>query len=75
MANRPLLQPGAFEPEEIAAMSVALEAALNEIGSAEQPEVMRERIAQGIMAAAKLGEHDPVRLREAGLGWWRRGRD
>jgi hypothetical protein len=74
MASRPLLQPGAFGPEEIAPMSEALEATLNEIGDAEQPEVMRERIAQRIMAAAKLGERDPVRLREAGLGWWRGGR-
>jgi hypothetical protein len=74
MASRPLIQPGAFGPEEIAAMVEALEASLNKIGYAENPEVMRERIAQAIMAAAKLGERDPVRLREAGLGSWRDGR-
>jgi hypothetical protein len=73
MPIRPFRQPGAFGPEEIAAMSEALEAALNEIGGAENPEVTRERIAQRILAAAKLGERDPLRLREAALAG-RRGK-
>jgi hypothetical protein len=61
----PFMQPGAFEPETIAAMSEALEAALKELQDTRQlvPEVMASRI----IAAAKLGERDPVRLREAAL--------
>jgi hypothetical protein len=71
MPIRNFIQPGAFEPEVIAAMSEALEAAIKEQGDARQPEVVREIFARRIIAAAKLGERDPVRLREAAL----RGRD
>jgi hypothetical protein len=66
MPIRSFLQPGAFEPEAIAAMSEALEATLKELqdtGQAAAPEV----IAGRIIAAAKLGERDPIRLREAAL--------
>jgi hypothetical protein len=63
MPIRPFVQSGAFEPEVVAAMSEAFDAACNE-----QPNVARGVIANRIIAAAKLGERDPVRLREAGLG-------
>jgi hypothetical protein len=59
------MQPGAFEPETIAAMSEALEAALKELQDTRQ--LVPEVIASRIIAAAKLGERDPVRLREAAL--------
>jgi hypothetical protein len=49
-------------PETIAGMSEAYEAAL---GS--QPNAVPEAIAERIIAAAKLGECDPSRLREAPL--------
>jgi hypothetical protein len=62
MPIRPFVQSGAFEPEVVAAMSEAFDAACNE-----QPNVARGVIANRIIAAAKLGERDPVRLREAGL--------
>jgi hypothetical protein len=75
MRIRTFRPSGAFGPEEIAAMSEALEAALNEIGDTEKREVMRERIAQRILAAAKLGERDPARLREAALAERRGERD
>ena len=61
------MQPGAFEPEAIAAMSEAFEAALQELQDTGQPDVAREVIAGRIIAAARLGERDPVRLREAAL--------
>jgi hypothetical protein len=61
------LQPGAFEPEAIAAMSEAFEAACNELNEAGQPKVPREVIAGRIIAAARAGERDPVRLRAAAL--------
>jgi hypothetical protein len=67
MAIRPFGEPGAFDPEAIAAMSEALEAALKELQGTGEPEVVRERIATRIIAAAKLGERNPARLLEAAL--------
>jgi molybdopterin-binding protein len=65
---RPLTQFGAFEPEVISAMSEAFDAALKELQDGGQPEGMREVIANRIVAAARFGERDPVRLLEAALG-------
>jgi hypothetical protein len=60
-------QPGAFEPEVLAAMGEAFEAACNELNEAGQPKVAREVIAGRIIAAARAGERDPARLRAAAL--------
>jgi len=65
MPIRPFMQPGAFEPEAIVAMSEAFEAVLKELQ--DTGDVMREVIARRIIAEATLGERDPVRLREAAL--------
>ena len=62
-----LMQPGAFGPEAIVAMSEALEAACKELGDTSQPDVVREVMAGRIIGAARLGERDPVRLRAAAL--------
>jgi hypothetical protein len=67
MPIRSFVEPGAFDPEAIAAMSEALEAAVKELQGTGEPEVVRERIATRIIAAAKLGERDPARLLEAAL--------
>jgi hypothetical protein len=67
MPIRSFVEPGAFDPEAIGAMSEALEAALKELKDTGEPEVVRERIATRIIAAAKLGERDPARLLEAAL--------
>jgi hypothetical protein len=48
-------------------MSEAFEAALKELHDAGQSNVVREVIGGRIIAAAKLGERDPVRLRAAAL--------
>ncbi len=61
------IQPGAFDPEAIAAMSEAFDAACERLSDTSQPEVAREIIARRIIATAILGERDPVRLREAAL--------
>ena len=37
------------------------------LGHTPQPTAVREHIAKSIIEAAKAGERDPVRLREAGL--------
>jgi hypothetical protein len=58
------VQPGAFHPEAIAAMSEAFEATLKELPGV-PPDKVREVIAGRIIAVAKLGERAPVRLREA----------
>jgi hypothetical protein len=47
-------------------MSEALEAALRQLQDTGK-NVVREVVAGRIIAAAKLGERDPVRLREAAL--------
>jgi len=61
------VRSGVFEPEAIAAMIEAMEAACKELRDAGQPDVVRKVIAQRIIAAARFGERDPVRLREAAL--------
>jgi hypothetical protein len=67
MLTRPLIQGAAFEPELIAAMSEALEAACKGLQDGGRPEVVREAIAIRIIAAARAGERDPVRLRAVAL--------
>jgi hypothetical protein len=67
MSIRLFIQPGAFEPEAIAVMSQALEAALKELQHTGQTEVTQEVIARRIITAATLGERDPARLLAAAL--------
>ncbi len=62
-----------FEPEEIALMSEAFEAACGALHDADKPQVVRELVARRIIAAARFGERDPVRLRAAALADDRRG--
>jgi hypothetical protein len=75
MPIRSFIQPGAFDPEAIAAMSEAFEAALKELQDTGQRTVACDVIAGRIIAAARIGERerDPVRLRAAalvqGLAW------
>jgi hypothetical protein len=56
-----------FEPEVIGLMSEVLETACELVPDAGQNEVVREVIARRIIAAASVGERDPVRLRAAAL--------
>ncbi len=63
----PMRSFGVFGPEAIAEMTEALEAAFEELQDTGEPEVVREVIARRIIAAARFGERDPVRLREAVL--------
>ena len=56
-----------FGPETIGVMSEAFEAACKELDEAGQPRVAREVIAGRIIAAARIGERDPVRLQAAAL--------
>jgi hypothetical protein len=64
----PFLEHGAFGPEATAAMGEAFEAACMELHDADRTEPVRKLIARRIIAAARSGELDAVRLRTAALG-------
>jgi hypothetical protein len=61
-----------FEPEVIALMSEAFEAACKVLHVADEREIVRELIASRIIAAARFGERDPVRLLATALAGHRR---
>jgi hypothetical protein len=62
------IRPGVFfEPEVIGLMGEALETACKLLPDASQHEMTREVLARRIMAAASIGERDPVRLRAVAL--------
>jgi hypothetical protein len=63
----PMSSSGVFGPEAIAEMSEVLDAAYEQLQGTGEPEVVRERIANRIIAAAELGERDPARFLEAAL--------
>jgi len=65
----PSLKQGAFGPEVTAAMCEAFDAACKELHDTGKAEMIREVVAQRIIAAARRGELDPVRLRTAALSW------
>jgi hypothetical protein len=75
MSIVPFIKYGAFEPEAIAAMSEAFDAACQELHDRGQPEIVREVIAERIIQRATEGELDPVRLREAALAGLAGARD
>jgi hypothetical protein len=64
----PSLEQGAFEPEATAAMGEAFEAACRKLHGGGDSEA-RKLIAKRIIAAARKGELDPVRLRTTALSW------
>lgn len=63
----PFIEPydGSFDPDLTRAMGEAFDAAREQVGDAGQSAY--EAIAEQIIAAARRGERDPVRLRDAGL--------
>ena len=67
MSIQSFVKPGEFEPEALATMSEAFEAALKELDNTGQPKLVLEIIAERIIAAARIGERDPVRLRAVAL--------
>jgi hypothetical protein len=60
---------GAFDPEAIRVLRGAYDLACALVGHTPQPVAVREAIAKGIFEAAKQGERDPLRLRDAGLAF------
>jgi hypothetical protein len=63
----PSIEQGAFEPEATAAMGEAFDAACKELHEVGEFQMVRKVVAQRIIAAARRGELDPVRLRAAAL--------
>ena len=63
----PLLAGAAFDGELTRVMGEAFDAVCNELHNNGQPSVVHANIARRIIAAAKRGERDPLRLRQAGL--------
>src|SRR6266853_6944971 len=63
----PSLEQGAFGPEVTSVMGEAFDAACRERHHTGRAEMIREVVARRIIAAARRGELDPVRLRTAAL--------
>ena len=61
------IKHGVFGPEATAAMGEAFDAACEDLCDVDQLEVVRKVVAQRIIAAAREGELDPIRLRTAAL--------
>jgi hypothetical protein len=72
MSIRSFVTPGVFDPEALAAMGEAFDAACKALDDTGQPQIVREIIAQRIIEAASRGERDPVRLAEVALPWLER---
>jgi hypothetical protein len=60
-------EQGAFGPEATAAIGEAFDTACEELCDVGRLQMVRRLIAQRIIAAARKGELDPVRLRAAAL--------
>jgi hypothetical protein len=69
MSIHSFVRPGVFDPEALVAMGEAFDAACKALDDTGQPQIVREVIAQRIIAAASAGERDPARLLKAGLPW------
>jgi hypothetical protein len=69
MSIRSLVAPGEFDPEALKTMVEAFDAAYEALDDAGQPKIVLEVIAERIIAAARLGERDPVCLVKAALPW------
>jgi hypothetical protein len=67
MPINPLREQGAFDPETTAAMGVAFDAACEELCEVGRLQMVRKLVAQRIIAAARKGELDPVRLAASAL--------
>jgi hypothetical protein len=69
MSIHSFMTVGEFDPEALAALGEAFDAALEALDDWGQPKIVREVIAQRIIEAARRGERDPARLVEAALPW------
>ena len=61
----------AFGPETIALLAAALEDTLRQLGLADRNDPAVTRVAKTIIELARLGERDPIRLRDLALASFR----
>jgi len=64
MTAIPILRDAAFEPQDIAVMSMALEEICNALGIPTDRDGIRETIAWRIIELVRGGEHSTTRLRD-----------
>lgn len=57
----------AFGPDEIAILTSAFEGALTKLGLVDRTDPATEMVASRIIALAKQGERDPLKLRDGAL--------
>ena len=69
MPIEPSLEHGVFGPKATATMGEAFEAACKELHDVGQLQMVHKVLAERIIAAARKGELDRVRLRTAALSW------
>jgi hypothetical protein len=67
MPIRSLVESGAFDPEAVEIISMAFDAALIELGLVDRSDPIVALVAERIIAFAREGERDPVKLRELAL--------
>ena len=68
MTILPFVRPETtFDPDAVAIMSSAFDAALASLNDQNQSSTVREIIAKRIIAAAMKGERDPERLRQEAI--------
>jgi hypothetical protein len=61
------LDGGAFGPDDVKVMTNAFDDALRELKLTDRADPLTEMVAQEIVEAARLGERDPVKLRDVAL--------
>jgi len=64
MPIRPFLKDATFDPEHVKAMGKAFDSIVSGLRDRGQSRVVREVIAERIIALAKTGERDPDKLCE-----------
>ena len=58
-----LLENSGFDPEHVAAMSVAFDDLCQELELAQRDDPLRELVARQVIEFAKRGERDPTKLK------------
>ena len=71
MPIRPLLQDGAFSPEDITALATAFEDTLSALGLVDRNDPAVLMVAKRIIELAKDGERNPARLRNSVVNQFR----
>ena len=61
----------AFTPEDVQILAAAFEDALKSLGLVDREDAVTKLVAEKIITAAKTGERDPERLRDAVLAEFR----